>query len=129
MTETRWTPEQITAHATWLRATHGDSLESLTISETADDHGINVDDWTGDDWDDYSDAVQKILRATPDLTEWAIGLGAHGLRPGSDYIDLGPSGQPGARIHFAFHPDLPDGLRASVIAAVVENAAAEGAQR
>ncbi|MEV0556286.1 hypothetical protein AB0I27_22890 [Streptomyces sp. NPDC050597] len=58
-----WTPAQITAHATALRQTHGASPDALVIAETADQHGVDVDDFTGPDWDAYIEAVEEALRA------------------------------------------------------------------
>lgn len=113
-----WTTEQITAHATWLRRTHGDSLESLTINETAEDHGINTDGWHGEQWDAYGDAVQKILNAAPDLTDWAINLGADGLEPSDEHVEITEGTHIGVRIHFAFDPDLPQEIRQQVINAL-----------
>lgn len=108
----RWTPEQITAHATWLRKTHGDEVETLSITETADDHGVDVIDFTGDDWDAYTEAVEKVLRSAPDLTEWEIGLGADNLQPGARSIDIGWTDGPlQARLHVAFAADMPQAER------------------
>jgi len=115
MTE-RWTPEQITAHATWLRKTHGDDVETLSITETADDHGVNITDFTGEDWDAYIEAVEKVLRSAPDLTEWAIDLGAAGLEPSDEHvITLDADDKPIARIHFAFEPGMDDDMRTALV--------------
>jgi hypothetical protein len=57
-----WTPAQITAHAAWLRTTHGDSPDALVIAETADNHG-DVSSFTGPDWDAYIEAVEQALDA------------------------------------------------------------------
>lgn len=98
----RWTTDQITAHATSLRTTHGDNIDALTIAETADDHGINSDGWKGSDWDAYIEAVEEIL-STPGLTDQPLDLDAIEARantatPGpwavsEDYSDvLAPDG-------------------------------------
>lgn len=59
---TLWTPAQITAHAAWLRTTHGASADALVIAETADrPGGIDVDGFTGSDWDTYIEAVEQAL--------------------------------------------------------------------
>lgn len=58
-----WTPAQITAHAAWLRTTHGESPDALVIAETADQHGVDVDGFTGPDWDAYIEAVEEALDA------------------------------------------------------------------
>jgi hypothetical protein len=57
-----WTPAQITAHATWLRTTHGASVDALVIAETADQH-VDVSNFTGPDWDAYTEAVEQALDA------------------------------------------------------------------
>lgn len=108
----RWTSEQITAHATWLLRTHGESLESLTITETAADHGIDVSDWGGDEWDAYVEDAEKLVRSARDLTDWAISLGADGLVPDVHRIDIGWSDGPlQARLLIAFDKDMPDDER------------------
>lgn len=112
----RWTTDQITDHAKWLRATHGDSLESLTITETAADHGIDVSGWQGDEWDAYIEAVEKLLDSAPDLTDWSLALGADDLEPSDDHvISLGADDKPIARIHFAFEPGMPEDMRTALV--------------
>ena len=116
MTDRPYTDDQLTAHAVWLLKTHGDSLESLTITETASDHGIDTSQWGGDEWDAYVEAVEKVIHAAPALTEWAIRLGADGLQPSDEHVitlDAGPRSI--ARIHFAFEPGMDDDMCTALV--------------
>lgn len=86
---------------------------------------------TGRTWDQLDEeefgkahrAIDDILGRAADVSDWAIELGADGLEPDEEHVDIA-----GARIHFAFDPGMPEEMRASVIAAV-HAATAEGAQR
>ncbi|MFI6491258.1 hypothetical protein [Streptomyces sp. NPDC050564] len=115
-----WFDDQITAHAIWLQKTHGDSLETLTVTETADDHGMDTSDWRGEDWDAYIDAVWKILRNAPNLTEWAINLGADGLQPDEHQLTWSAGDQPIVRVHLAFHSGMHAEARDYLVTAVGE---------
>lgn len=80
MTAQQYTDEELRNHVTWLIKTHGDEIETLSITETAADHGVNIVGWNSDDWDTYIDAVWKLIRAVPDLTDWAVSLAANSLK-------------------------------------------------
>lgn len=76
-----------------------------------------------DQIDEACDEMTGLLDRTANLSRWAVDLGVDGLKPDEEHVDIA-----GARIHFAFHPDMPEEMRASVIASV-HAATAEGAQR
>ena len=86
MTTRPYTDDQLRAHTAWLIKTHGDDLETLSINETAEDHGVDTTGWDSDTWDAYIDDVWKLIRSVPDLTDWRVSLGVAGL---TEFIDMG----------------------------------------
>lgn len=96
--------------------------------------------YVGDDWDSLSiiaamserdpwaqlpeaqfneayGAVLDLATASADLSDWAVGIGADELSADSRHVDIGPE-QVDVRIHFAFHPQMPERLKRSVFDAV-----------
>jgi len=82
------------------------------------------DDGSGHTWGDLLDEngigevaskVHALIEGAPDVTRWAINLGADGLEPDHHTIQLGvdpgDGDRPRIRMHFAFHPDMPDADR------------------
>ncbi|MDL5205098.1 hypothetical protein [Streptomyces sp. ALI-76-A] len=76
----------------------------------------------GDETPEYAKAqraVTDLIRGAADVSGWAVALGADGLVPDEEHVDIpSANGVIGVRIHFAFHPAMPEEMRASVIEAV-----------
>lgn len=49
--------------------------------------------------------------ATVDLSEWAANIGADGLEPSPNVLNLDGDDKPIVRLHMAFDPDLPERAR------------------
>ncbi|WP_372344669.1 hypothetical protein [Streptomyces sp. KL116D] len=80
-----------------------------------------------DDCEAFGEAQRKIhdlIQGAADTSRWAVDLGADDLKPSGERVDIAEDGKALVRIHFAFHPDMPAELRASVIAAVRDETAA-----
>lgn len=77
-----------------------------------------------DQLDEACDELVSLLDKTANVSGWAVNLGADGLEPDTEFVDIAHGDVTGVRIHFAFHPDMPQELWASVIAAVHEETAA-----
>lgn len=83
---------------------------------------VETDD--GDAYDKARRAIHDLIRKAADVSEWAINLGADGLEPTAHTVSLDSSTLGGdfARLHLAFHPDVPeadrvrftDGLRKAI---------------
>ncbi len=74
-----------------------------------------------DQIDEACDEVTGLLDSTVNVSRWAVDLGADGLKPDEEHVDIPTlDGRTGVRILFAFHPAMPEEMRASVIAAVRE---------
>ncbi|WP_428956163.1 hypothetical protein [Streptomyces sp. cg35] len=75
-----------------------------------------------DQWHTALRAVDALVEDAADVSEWAVNLGADDLEPSSHHVDIAED-RPLVRIHFAFHPDMPDDIRQRVIAAVRDETA------
>ena len=57
----------------------------------------------------------RLSFGAADVSEWAVNLGADGLQPDAHTLQLGEDpgdgDRPRVRMHFAFHPDMPDADR------------------
>ncbi|MEV0556288.1 hypothetical protein AB0I27_22900 [Streptomyces sp. NPDC050597] len=73
-----------------------------------------------DQIDEACDEVTSILDRTANTSEWAINLGADGLEPSSDVINLDNPHGPFVRLHFAFHPDMAEEARQRFVLGVRE---------
>jgi hypothetical protein len=128
MTDQPYTDEDLRAEAAHQHRILAADPDFMGIGEMMD--GSEIDS-TGTTWDQLGDgefdaaqrAIDDLLGKAADVSDWAINLGADGLEPDEEHVDIA-----GARIHFAFDPSMPEEMRASVIAAV-HAATAEGAQR
>lgn len=78
--------------------------------------------YDGDEGDAYEEAQRRVctlVHGAADLSSWAVNLGADGLQPSEQRLDIGDSR---ARVHFAFAPDMSEADRRdfiSMIAATV----------
>lgn len=73
-------------------------------------------DGNPDPFDTAQAAIYALIRGAADTSAWAVNLGADGLQPTGHLIEIdGPDGQIAVRMHFAFDPTMPGGLRDEVI--------------
>jgi hypothetical protein len=120
MTERPYTDEDLRTLAARLHAGAARNADDRIRPAVQRQWGTELD---LDQTDEACDEMTGLLDSAANLSRWAVDLGADGLKPDEEHVDIA-----GARIHFAFHPDMPEEMRASVIAAV-HAATAEGAQR
>jgi len=69
------------------------------------------------DWVHALRRVDDLIETAADTSVWAVSLGVDGLEPVADVIEF-PSATLDAsfaRMHFAFHPDVPADTRTHVI--------------
>lgn len=63
-------------------------------------------------WEPVTDTSASTPASSVDLSEWATNLAADGLEPTGHTVQLGvdpgDGDRPRVRLHFAFHPDMPD---------------------
>ena len=79
---------------------------------------------TGRTWDSLSPdefgkahrAIDDILGRAADVSDWAINLGADGLEPSEQRLDVGSG--PRVRIHFAFASDMSEADRRDFVAEI-----------
>ncbi|QJT04390.1 hypothetical protein G9272_32245 [Streptomyces asoensis] len=128
-----------TEAARQLSAHRGHQHPNATLAAMLDAHIESTRTDTGDDgltWDEALEcrdlntpatAIHTLIEGAADISEWAINLGADGLIPDAEHVDITHADVTGVRIHFAFHPGMPEELRASVIAAVHEDTAPDEA--
>ncbi|MET9729640.1 hypothetical protein ABZZ79_02935 [Streptomyces sp. NPDC006458] len=92
----------------------GEGWDSLAIRDDMDEN----EPWNSLDADQRKTAWRKIVdlaTKAPDLSHWAVALGADGLQPDGHTIHLGidpgNGDQPRVRLHFAFAPNTSDADR------------------
>jgi hypothetical protein len=85
--------------------------------------GSSWEELDEDRWHTAMRAVDALVEGAADTSAWAVNLGADGLVPSGEHVDIA-DGRIGVRIHFAFHPDMSAEMRASVVAAVRDETAA-----
>lgn len=61
------------------------------------------------------ESVVELVSGAADVSEWAINLGTDGLQPSTEYEITLNTDRPVARIHFAFAPTMPKGMRAALV--------------
>jgi hypothetical protein len=64
-----------------------------------------------DDGNAYNEAQRKIhnlINGAADVSRWAVDLGADGLEPSPDVLNLDGDNGPFIRVHFAFDPAMPE---------------------
>jgi hypothetical protein len=73
------------------------------------------DELTEEEFEAAQHAIDDLIAKAADLSEWAVNLGADGLEPTGHTVQLGvdpgDGDRPRVRLHFAFHPDMPDADR------------------
>ncbi|KJK40252.1 hypothetical protein UK15_07850 [Streptomyces variegatus] len=111
MTDQPYTDDDLRAEAVKYTS---DEWDSLAISEDLSER----DPWRSLGPDQFKIACGKVVDLATealDLSTWAVNLGADGLQA-TDHtvqlgVDPGDGDRPRVRLHFAFHPDMPDADR------------------
>jgi hypothetical protein len=99
----------------------GEAIEDTPIPSTGRTWWDALADVDADDYTAYQAAQGKIhdliTGAAADTSGWAVALGADGLVPTGHRIEIaGPDGDTAVRLHFAFDPTMPAGIRDDVVA-------------
>ncbi|MFI1734017.1 hypothetical protein ACH40E_33355 [Streptomyces acidicola] len=121
MTDRPYTDDDLRAEAARQHKNATEDPDFSGIGEQMEGHKIPS---RGDfQWDQLGDhdfetaqrAIDDLLTSAADVSEWAINLGVDGLEPTGHTIQLGEDSgdgdRPRVRLHFAFHPDMPDADR------------------
>ena len=131
MTERPYTDDDLRAEAARQHALSAEDPDFMGIGERMEgafvestvvdpDPTQGTEPVTGTTWDqldreDFNAAqrgIDDLLTSAADVSEWAVNLGADGLQPTAHTVQLGvdpgDGDRPRVRLHFAFHPDLPD---------------------
>ncbi|MFF9124386.1 hypothetical protein ACF09J_13930 [Streptomyces sp. NPDC014889] len=61
-----------------------------------------------EDFEAAQRAVDDLLTNAADVSEWAVNLGADGLEPSPNVLNLDGDGHPLVRLHMAFHSDMSE---------------------
>ncbi|MFD6415970.1 hypothetical protein [Streptomyces sp. NPDC060194] len=98
-------------------------IESLLPPEEADGaEGPHWDDLLDEDeFDEAQRKIHDLVLDAADTSLWAVQLGADGLEPDEEYaltVNLGEKA--GARILFAFDPDMPEDMRTALVQGIGE---------
>lgn len=110
----------------------GERMEDSTVASTKD--GTASLTWAallvpeGDTYEAFDEpqrAIHKLINRAADTSRWAVDLGADGLEPSDEHVDIAEGIRIGVRVHFAFHPDLPGEIRRQVIDAIREDIAVD----
>lgn len=127
MTDRPYTDDDLRAEAARQIKYTLDNVDTDGLLEASTYRLSNGTAWEALDereWRTALDEVDGLVEGAVDTSAWAVNLGADGLKSSDEHVDIAEDGKPLVRIHFAFHPDMPDELRASVIAAVRDETAA-----
>ena len=134
MSDRPYSDDDLRAEAARQHATHtedpdymgvGEQMEYTFIDSTIvdPDPATGAEPITGNTWDalapHHFEAAQReihrLITGAADVSEWAVNLGADGLQPDAHTLQLGEDpgdgDRPRVRMHFAFHPDMPDADR------------------
>jgi hypothetical protein len=75
----------------------------------------DLDDLDGDAFGDAQRAIDDLLSKAADTSTWAVQLGADGLEPFAEHLDIQDPAGPRMRIHVAYSPDMPPETRSSLL--------------
>ncbi|MGW5123234.1 hypothetical protein ACWEQ7_04065 [Streptomyces sp. NPDC004069] len=119
-----YTDDDLRAEAAAQYATLAESPEFMCVGEQMDDDIVASTDgqdggktWSellpfeADGGEAYNTAQRKIhalINGGADVSEWAVDLGADGLEPSPNVLNLDGDGHPLVRLHMAFHPDMSE---------------------
>jgi hypothetical protein len=71
---------------------------------------VNIEPGSDED-EELRESVVELVSGAADVSEWAVSLGADGLKPSSKHLSLKDDDRPIVRVHFAFDPDMPAEIR------------------
>lgn len=130
MTERPYTDDDLRAEAARLHAEFAREDDEGLVGEHMEDHRVPSveadEDGSARTWSELLEpegegtpeyvaaqrAVCALIKGAANVSEWAINLGADGLEPTGHTVQLGvdpgDGDRPRVRLHFAFHPDMPD---------------------
>lgn len=132
MTDRPYTDDDLRAEAAGQLYYSGGDITRRNVGETMEDNwvpSLSTDDddsmvswWELLDpgsgsgpYNEARDAIYKLIMHSADTARWAVDLGADGLEPTGNVInigaDTGTGDTPRVRLHFAFHPDMDDDAR------------------
>lgn len=128
MTDRPYTDDDLRAEAARQHAALIDDPDFMGVGERMDcapvahtEDGDTVLTWQqllvpegGGSWETFGEAqrqVHGLINGAADVSEWAINLGADGLEPSPNVLNLDGDDKPIVRIHMAFHPDMPERAR------------------
>jgi hypothetical protein len=106
MSDRPYTDDDLRAEAARQHATLTEDPDFVGVGEQMDD-----EEWrslNADDFDAAQRSIHDLINGAADVSEWAVNLGADGLEPSPHVINLDGDNGPFVRIHFAFHPDMPE---------------------
>ncbi|MFJ3663123.1 hypothetical protein ACIPPM_21960 [Streptomyces sp. NPDC090119] len=117
MTERPYTDDDLRAEAARQHATLTEDPDFMGVSEQMEGRDVTPDG--GVAWDDFSDethataqhSIHDLINGAADVSRWAVDLGADGLEPSPDVINLDGDNGPVIRVLFAFEPGMPEGMR------------------
>lgn len=96
----------------------GEATQDILIDSTVtgDGTGTTWNELPEDEFDTAVRAINDLITAAADVSEWAVDLGADHLEPSADSITAtgtaaDGSSRPLVRVHFAFTPDMPEDER------------------
>lgn len=131
MTEQPYTDNDLRAQAVLALAALADAPDFMGIGEGMEDslvrsagEGDDPKTWgellpyNHDDGNAYNEAQRKIhrlVRGAADLSEWTVHLGADGLEPDEQRLNVGDAR---VRIHFAFASDMSEADRRDFVAMI-----------
>ncbi len=92
----------------------GSEVESLLPPEEADGaEGAHWEDILEKEaFGEAQERIHDLINGAADVSKWAIDMGADGLEPSPDALNLDGDNGPMIRMHFAFHPDMDYRARA-----------------
>ncbi|MFE0329039.1 hypothetical protein ACFW08_20100 [Streptomyces sp. NPDC058960] len=109
MSDRPYTDDDLRAEAASQHAALLRDPDFMGIGERMDD-----DTWRNlgpDDFEAAQRAVDDLLTKAADISEWAVNLGADGLEPSLNVLNIDGDDTPIVRVHLAFHPDMSDADR------------------
>ncbi|MCF3101475.1 hypothetical protein IPZ58_07765 [Streptomyces roseoverticillatus] len=136
MPDQPYTDDDLRTEAACQHAELTTNPDFMGVSEGMDDDLVVSTEPTGGrtwsellpDPDKYNAAQRQIhdlIAGAADISDWAVNLGADGLVPDEHQLGFNAGGRPIVRIHFAFAPGLPNGIRDGLVVGIGEAVAAE----
>ncbi|MEU6496416.1 hypothetical protein ABZ890_39570 [Streptomyces sp. NPDC046984] len=61
-----------------------------------------------DEEDELRESVVELVSGAADVSGWAVNIGADGLEPSPDVLNLDGDDTTVVRVHMAFHPDVSE---------------------